>query len=217
MNINILSIITILIILSSCTNIKYKSDKGFVLPVTGGSLESIVYIDLRPCKDMDGQLGMCSKRIYHDRNLTISIPPRNYDYNINIMCSRSINFNNNYDVVKNREFKIEIDKNIYSDVSHFTCIGSIAPMDRGIVSHKFEVRVRIIDSDYIKRNKITQYDKGKNIYLILGQYSKYVQVSLNGEWKFYKEKTVLKVKKKNIHKVKVISESESGRLTYYNM
>ncbi len=207
----------VLFLLQSCTGITYESDSAYQLPVLSGSLESLVYIDSSPCKDMDNTVGICSKRLVRDRDLVINIPPRNYAYNVNVTCSKSIGFSNNYDVPKKSEFNIKINAGLYGDEKHFICIGAIAPMDRGVVSHKFEIRVRLVDTDYIKRNAITIFRENNRTFLILGQYAKYVQVFKNDKWKFYKKKTVLKIKEEEVNTIKVISESESGRLNYYNI
>ena len=207
----------ILLLVVSCTSLKYVSDDGFVLPTTGGSLESLVFIDSMPCKDMEGMIGVCTKRLVRDRDLEIELPPRDYAYNVNVTCSANINFSNNYDVPEKSTFTVKINKDLYDDEKQFFCIGSIAPMDRGVVTHKFEIRVRLVDTDYIKRNNITVYEKGSSYYLITGQYAKYVQVFKDGKWKYYNKKPFIKVKKKDLKKIKVISESESGRLNYFNM
>lgn len=207
----------ILFLLSSCTNIKYRNDTGFQMPVTSGALESLIFVDSKPCKDIDGEIGLCSKRLFKDRSLELKIPPHDYNYNLNLICSKSINFNRSIDVLKGQEIEIVIEEDNYQHVTHFTCIGEILPMDRGFVSHKFEVRVRLIDPEYVKRNEITVYNKGRKYYLILGQYSRYSQVYRNNKWEYYDRKTVLKIKKDEINTIKAMSESESGRMTYYNM
>jgi hypothetical protein len=210
-------VFSFLLVLTACTGIKYEADTGYPLPTASGSLESIVYINGVVCKDMDNVVGICSKRLKNDTDLVLDIPPKDYGYNLNIVCSSNIAFEANYDVIKKQGFKVTVPSNNFYDERHFICIGEIRPNDRDFVSHKFEVRVRVLDAEYVSRNEMMTFDKGRKTYLVCGKHARYVSVYQDGEWKFYNKKPVLKFKKGELANVQVISESESGRLNYYNL
>ena len=201
----------------SCNRLEYKEDNNFMMPVEGGSLESLVYIKNIPCKDLYGNIGACT--LSHDAvdNIILNIPPNDYDYALDFVCSSNINFTKNYDVLKRTPFQITIPLENFKDEKSFMCVGEIFPGDRTVVSHKFEIRVRVVNARYMKRNIITVSKKKGGVELVLGQFAKHIRVFNNGNIEFLSKKTTLKINKKDLETIKVITESESGRFNYFNI
>lgn len=205
------SIIFILLSLTvlSCQNLKYQSDIGFLNSAQANSAEYLVMINGKHCVDMDRKVGLCAKRIKSDRSLDFSLEPKPYNYRFTLTCSSSIDSNFSIDIIKNQKYSFSIEPDKFSNVRSFTCIGEIFPNDRDQeVSANFQVRVVIVDSEYIEREIIYEKPKKRKNYVILGKHAKYSNV--NG--KIYKEKTAVKV---DSRRIKAYSESERMRFNYY--
>lgn len=210
-------ILLFVIMFTSCTGLQYEDDEGYNMPVPAGSLESLVMIGDKPCVDMDGEVGICSKRLSSDADLVLKLTPKPYPYNINVTCSSNINFNESFDIPQKTEFSITVPSSKFFDKVHFICVGTIKPLDeREFVLTKFEVRVRVVQADYVKRSNIFAIKhKGKQ-YLILGEHNKYSMVFRNGKWLYYNKRPTLLVDGHNLNEIKVISESKIGRMSYFN-
>lgn len=205
----------ILIGASSCSNtrVQYRADTVAVTSAKGNSMEFPVLVDGALCKDMDGKVGMCAKHLSAKKDLVITLSKRPYSYSLDVQCSREVNFEQSYDVLKDVEFKVTVPKENFKEVAVFNCIGRITPQDRDGVSSRFEVRVRPIADDYIKREEAYVIEQGKKLILVLGENALYSSVLIDGEWKTYTKKATIEVPSKD---VQAFSESFAQRFNYYN-
>lgn len=200
-------VILILSLLSlvACSPLEYKDDIGFLNSAQANSMEYLAKINGKVCKDVDGQVGLCAKRISNAENAIFTFDARPYSYRLNVKCTKELNFELSVDVLENKAFTFTIPKGNYSELLSFTCIGEVFPEDRdGQVSASFQVRFIVYDSQYRMREQI--YFEGSNI--VLGQHAKYALV----DGKAHSKKTYLKLKKKP---VMAYSESKMMRFNYY--
>lgn len=211
----ILPFLFILMGASSCSTarVQYRADTVAVTSAKGNSMEFPVLVDGSICKDMDGNVGMCAKHLPAKKDLIITLSKRPYAFSLDVQCSREVNFEQSFDVISGIEFKVTVPKENFKDVAVFNCLGRITPHDRDGVSSRFEVRVRPISDEYIKREQAYIIEDGKKILLVLGENALYSSVLINGEWKTYTKKAVIEIPNKD---VKAISESYAQRFNYIN-
>lgn len=200
-----LIICSMLITACACKDIKYKPDIGFIPSAQANSPEFLVKINGSVCKDMDNQVGLCSKRISSDKALSFKMDVRPYAYRLNVECSAVINFSLSRDIPSGQSAEFSIEPSQFSEAKSFTCIGEIFPQDREEeVSAFWHARFLVFDKNYQGREEI--YPLGAD--LILGQNAKY---TLLNEQKFLTKK--VKTDLKGVQKA--YSESESMRFNYY--
>jgi hypothetical protein len=206
----LLILIPLLILFScACKKIKYEADIAALNSAQAGSYEYLVNLNGSPCIDMDKQVGLCAKRIPSDKSLVFTQDPRPYEYKINIQCSKAIDADYYLTVPKDTAFKYEIHHDKFIGVKSFTCIGEIVPSDRDQeVSATWMARIVVYDGAYLPRTSIYEITDKKKKYLIFGKHAKYS--NFNGKW--YKEKTVMRLKGDG--KYKAYSESERMRFNY---
>lgn len=191
--------------LSSCSNLKYKSDLGsFMNSAQANSPEYLVFINEVTCKDMEGNVGLCAKRVKSNENVTFRFSKRPYSYRLDIECTGSVNGNLSIDVLAEKEFSHVIKADQFSDLISFSCIGEISPKDRSEkVSALFHSRIIVYDKNYRPREKI--YLFGESV--VFGENAKYS--SINDD-QFFKKKTIVKAKGYR----RSYSESDSMRYNY---
>lgn len=200
-----LIIFIVLAVLAACSPLAYKDDVGFLNSAQANSMEYLAKVNGKACKDLDGLVGLCAKRISNAEDINFSFDARPYSYRLNVKCTKELQFELSVDVLENKAFTFKIPKEKFSDLLSFTCIGEVFPDDReGQVSASFQVRFIVFDSQYRAREQI--YFEGSNI--VLGEHSKYAQV----DGKSYKEKTFVKLKTKPRM---AYSESAMMRFNYY--
>lgn len=179
-------------------------------------MEFPVYISGKPCVDMDGVSGLCTKRLKSTDDLIIKIDPQQYDYTRTLACSKGIPVTPDVNVLKNAVHEIRI---VAKDItlSSFTCIGEIFPLDRTApISAKFKITITVYDAQYTAREGIyLTKDKSKNI-LVLGQYARSAWVFDQDKWKRYAQSTAIEVKG-DLTKVRAYSESYAMRFNSFNM
>jgi len=197
----------------TCSPLKYKSDHGFMVAAQANSPEQLVMIGGKACVDLDQVPGLCSKR--HRRNLSLfmSIPERPYNYRMELRCSANLDSNQQVDILKNQNYVIEIKPDKFGPLKSFICIGEIFPHGRDSVSSKWEVRVKLVNKDYVPREGVYlgKY-KGKS-YLVVGKHALYTSVFQKGKWKKYKKKPTIRVR--DPENLKAYSESYNMRFNYY--
>lgn len=212
-----LAIILGLVIITGCGSKKlsYKPDHAFPVASQANSLELPVYVNKRLCVDMDGQPGLCSKRISNMTPLVIIIDPRPYAYRLQMTCSQAVGSSKSYDVLKENPLTIKIEPDKFNHVKSFICMGELYPYNTDQqVSAKFEVRVKVQDDEYVKREEITVVSGDKSDKVIFGVYAKYSTVCYEGG----NCKTFTRVTSTNIKKGKkyfAFSESERMRYNYF--
>lgn len=194
----------------SCLDLKYKDDKGLISAAAANSLEFNVTIGKTLCKDMDGIIGICSKRIKNDAAIEFTHPALPYAYQFFLTCSPEIESDFNKYIPSNTAYSFKILPEKYNGMGSFICIGKIVPDDRNLVDTKWEVRVKVMDSKYIPREDIYVFDK----YLVLGKYARYAKVYHDKKWHTYHKRSYVRVK--NTTNIKAMSESYLMRYNYYN-
>lgn len=195
----------ILLTACSCQPIKYQADLGFLNSAQANSPEYLVKINGKYCKDMDGQIGLCAKRIKSNEKIRFIMDKRAYSYRLNVGCSSLVDFNLSVDVLENAVFEFSIDPEAFKEAKSFTCIGEIFPQDRKEeISAFWHTRFVVVDENYQGRESIYSQDG----ILVLGQNAKY---SLLNEDKIIKKKA--SVKSDGVEKA--YSESETMRFNYY--
>lgn len=191
----------------SCASLKYSDDVGFLVSAQADSPEFPVFINGKICKDTDGIPGLCSKRIRSNEPLVIKMDPRPYAYTIRMACTKELGESQAFAVPKNAPFEHAIAPEKFSSLKSFICIGEIFPDDRDLpISAKWEFRAKVEDRIYAQRETPYIRAKGKKNYLVLGQYAKFSNVFDEGQWKAYKEKTIVEIKG---DPAKVVAYSES--------
>lgn len=195
----------ILIAISCQHLLPYKPDTGFLNSAQANSPEYLVRINGVYCKDMDGSIGLCAKRVRSDEKISFHLDSRPYAYRLNVTCSSNVGFNLSIDILQNASFDFDIDAGKFSNSKSFTCVGEVFPQDREeSVSAFWHARFVVYDKDYQAREAI--YSDGKNV--ILGQYAKYSVINDD-----------IKLKNTSVYKFKDIkrafSESEMMRFNYY--
>lgn len=199
--------ILLVFILIGCTQLKYKSDIGFLNSAQANSPEFPLKINGKTCKDSEGKIGLCSFRIKSDEDLRINLLSWPEDRKINFTCSDNIDFNKSFHVPKKKDFTASITSLDFSDDLSFTCIVKIfRANDEQKISYMAKFHITIVDSKYQGREEIYRL----NDHLIIGQHSYYTII--NG--KAYRHKTSHRIKKEN-DVLKVLSVSEMGRINSY--
>lgn len=202
-----MKIIPLIIVLSACAckGINYHSDIGFLNSAQANSPEYLVNINGSYCKDMDGGIGLCAKRIKSGSDISFKLDPRPYSYRLNVTCTSTVNFRLTVDVDKDQRFSFKIPPEAYRDLLSFTCIGEVFPSDREeSISAFWHSRFVVIDQAYQAREQI--YPSGE--YLVLGQNAKY---SLINEEIQLKNKATYKIQNPK----RAYSESQLMRFNYW--
>lgn len=196
------------LLLLSCSPIKYESDIGFLNSAQANSMEYLVRVNGAACKDMDGGIGLCAKRVASDKPIAFKMDAREYAYRFNLQCTSTINSDFSIDIQKEKPLEFSITPEKFAAVKSFTCIGEVFPQDRDQeVSANWSVRVVVVDSAYLPREIIYSETDGKKSYLVMGKHAKYVSVG----GKIAKSSTRVKVEDINIE---AYSESERMRFNY---
>jgi hypothetical protein len=194
-----------LLSLFACQSLKYKSDIGFLNSAQANSPEYLVKINGKFCKDIDGMIGLCAKRIKSNEKITFVLDKRPYSYRVNVECSSLVDFSLSIDVLANSSFEFEITPDKFPEAKTFTCIGEVFPQDREEeVSAFWHTRFVVYDKSYQARESINvQGDQ-----LVLGQHAKYTLLN--------EEKNISKKTSYNFKDVKrAWSESEIMRMNFY--
>lgn len=189
---------------ASCQQLKYVSDSAFMNSAQANSAEYLARINDSVCKDVDGIIGLCAKRIKSDSPVKFSLDKRPYNYRLNVTCSSDIGFNLSVDVLSEKEFSFLIPAENISRVLSFTCIGEVFPADRSQQASAFwHSRFLVIDKNYRPREQIYTDERGANV----GQHA--LHITLNDD-KSYRKKTVIKSKRIK----RIYSESQQMRFNY---
>lgn len=200
----VMSLLIALVTFVSCQHIKYRADIGFLNSAQANSPEYLVLIGSKVCKDMDGIVGLCSKRVRSDRNIEFKMDKRPYGYRLNVTCSSNVNFTMSIDVLPEKSFEFSLPHENFSLVKSFTCLGEVFPMDRDQeVSAFWHARFVVYDGSYQAREKISQ----QGDYLVLGQSARHISV----DGKMVSKKTAIKASGVK----QVYTESEQMRINYY--
>lgn len=201
-------IVVMIVSACACKQIKYEPDLGFMNSAQANSMEYLVRINGSACKDMDGQVGLCAKRIPSNAPIEFKMDGREYGYRFTLTCTRTIDSDFSVDVLPEQPLTFSIPPEKFSEVRSFTCIGEVFPHDRDQeISTGWHARFVVYDGKYQPREEIYSTTIKKENHLVLGKHARYVHV--NG--RMYKKATTVESEKD----VQAYSESERGRFNYY--
>lgn len=224
------AILAFVLSLQSCQwNLKYAADLGFMNSAQAQSYEFLVYVNGKPCKDMNGKEGLCALNIENNRKIILRHDARPYDYRFTMQCSSQIQnvlvngelgvVPTSIDVVKaGQPLELTFLPEHYNFYYDFTCKGNVNPLDRdNTISAKWVIKIFTIDSNYQKREQIYTEESGNETAFIFGQHAKYVNICINDKCQTKKNKPVLVFKTKEIKNASIFtySESELMRFNYY--
>ena len=206
----LLSLAFVLMGASRCagTGIKYEDDIGFLNSAQANSMEYMVKIGGKVCKDLDGKIGACTKRIRSDRGVTLCHDKRPYSYRLHLRCSSGTGIGFSVDIQKNKKWEYTIPHEKFKAFRSFSCVGEIFPQDRkNNLSATWQIRFIVVDKEYHERERIYHTKK----HIVLGKHALYSTVCSKGKCKTKKKKTVVKAPKT----AKAYSESKVMRYNYY--
>jgi len=202
-----------LLILIGCSTIAYQDDLGFLDSAQANSYEFPIKIGSTICKDMNGNVGLCSTRWANNKDLVINLDAQPYAYTYVLTCSSALNVNHSESISSNKATSITIPFMSYGSLLEFTCIVQIFPSDRTAVSAQGQVRVVLFDPNYQPREQMYLYKSGLDNYLVLGQYALHSYVCDSGKCSSYKKKTAVKVK--SVTGLTAYSQSYQERFNFY--
>lgn len=196
-----------------CKPLKYVADTEFISSATANSPEYFVSIDGRPCKDMDGIIGFCSKRLKKNLPFKVKVDPRPYTYKAIFDCTNTVQTQpESVTVQAMAERVFEIPAINYGAERIFNCSLFITPMDRPEPIGAFaRMQVNLIDEDYT----ILEKPAYGNEWLLFGQHSLYVMYLMDDGWHYDTKLTAIKDKEGQIKKAWV--ESFAMRNAYWGM
>jgi hypothetical protein len=206
------------LILVACSTLPYQDDTGFLVSAQANSPEFPVYIGGSVCKDMDGNPGLCSKRIKSTDDVKIHFDAQSYSYNLTVSCTNPIVVPS-VSVAENQAYDLVIPNAEFSGpgLLSFVCIGEVFPQDRTQpLSAKFEVRIVVTDASYQAREAVyIAKDTGGGNTLVLGEYARDAWVFDNGKWSKHSKDTQVSIKG-DPTQVQAYSGSYQMRFNYFN-
>lgn len=192
---------------SRCTSIKYEDDIGFLNSAQANSMEWMVTIDGRVCKDLDGLIGACTKRIKSNQSPVLKHDSRPYAYQVHVVCSKGTGIDFSQDVEANKTWTYTIDAEAVKDFKSFSCVGEIFPQDRAnSISMLWQIRFVVVDVAYQRREILQGDSRG----FLFGRHAKYAKACGRSGCKSFSKTTAVKFK----NGIRAYSESEQGRFNY---
>ena len=138
----VLLLILVVITACSCNQIKYEADNAFLNSAQANSMEYYVRVNGSPCRDVDGLIGLCAKRIKSDQGVKFSLDGKEYGYRLEFECSAEINYEHIIDIPAGKPHSFIIPPSKFKRYKRFTCQGEVFPHDRKQqVSASFSVRI----------------------------------------------------------------------------
>lgn len=201
-------------LIAACSSLPYQDDTAFAVSAQANSPEFPIYVGGSVCKDMDGNPGMCSKRITSATTLAIHIDPQAYAYDLTIACTTPITIPG-ATVPANQALDLSLPPAQMQGLTTFICRGEVFPQDRPQpLSALFEVRVNVVDASYVAREQMTtQQDKNGNWGLVLGEYARNSWVCDQGKCKQYSKSTIVSISAPA--NIQAYSESYNMRENYF--
>lgn len=200
-----MKIFLILLLVCSCSCIKYVSDVGVISSASANFADLMIKINGDICKNGSGQLGLCIMNIRRGSDLSISLDSLPYNYTFVLDCTDFINSDSSYSVLSNTAFNIKIPSSKFGSESVFNCIFSV--VKENSISMFASGRFFVFSDKYEKIEDIYKIEQNKQEYLNLGEHS-FLSVEDNG--KVNHQKPLVKYTGQ-----KIFSESEAGRRVYY--
>ena len=193
--------------ISACNDLEFERDITFINSAMANSPEFYIKLNNVDCKDVEGMIGFCAKRIRSDQDITISALPQQYDYQFMLDCTDYINSDIAFIVPKGTLLIHKLPHIKYEDVNLFNCTVDILPEDRSEPIAAFaRFQVVVVDNQYTSLPVVMRYDD----YIILGKYA-YKSLVFEGS----KLTNLNEVTTYETTSNKAIVESYNMRYTYY--
>ena len=206
----ILTLLSVPLLGARCSSIEYENDIGFLNSAQANSMEFFVTVDSVSCKDVDGAIGACTKRVASDHDPVLRHIAKPYAYTIDVRCTNGL-IGFSMDVAEGASWEFALPHERFVDYRSFTCTGEIFPQDReNALSARWQIRFIVFDTQYKEREMIYLDDEGD---LILGKFAKYARVCQDDRCKNYHKETTVKVNSDKV--ITAFSESEVVRFNYY--
>ena len=209
-------LVGVLAVIAACTSLPYKDDLGFLVSAQADSPEFPVYINGHLCTDMEGNPGLCSKRIKSTEDVTFKFDPQSYAYLVTVACPNGVGVPD-ATVPAGQPYSFTLTHAQMGSYRTLVCIGEVSPQDRQPrVSAKFEVTITIVDAQYVQREQMFFTKKDGDTYVVLGEFARSAWVYDNGQWTQHSKDTTVKIQG-DPAKAKAYSESFAMRFNYLNM
>ena len=200
------AIILFLCSISSCNNSKYKSDIHLLGSAQANSPEFLIRINGNPCKNGQGEIGLCIMGVKRNRALSFSLNILPYDYDLEIICSSNVDVEFNTTVFQGDTFSYTVSPDRFSHVTVFNCQISVYPHEH--VNAMFaSMRFFVVAEDYKSMDTpYTTTRRGKT-YLVTGSHARFIYLN---DVRVEEKTTEIEYNGEQ-----VVIESESGRRAYY--
>lgn len=210
-------LLSLLPVLAACNSLPFKEDVGFLISAQANSPEFPVYVNGHLCTDMEGYVGLCSKRVKSSEDIVLKFDPQDYAYLMTVKCSSGIPQVPVSTVPSGQPFSFKITHDQFVQFSAFTCTGEVSPQDRTPpIEAQWEVKFKVYDSQYTAREQIFRIDDGEKHFLVLGQFARTAWVYDEDEWHQHFKDTVVQLRGDPL-KAKAYSESFVMRYNFFNM
>lgn len=199
--------------MGSCTGLKYAHDLGFTNSAQANSMEFMVKVNGKVCRDLTGKAGVCATRVGLTKSVKFHQDAMTYPYEFRLECTPELEVDFSKHVEKGDSMDFEITPEQFEEVINFTCVGEVFPLDERDeqeISAGWEVHVVIFDDEnYVSREIIyIKEDEGKK-KLMVGRYAMSTTVCTKKECKVYKKKPAIVIKDDVVH-----AYSESYMMRY---
>lgn len=200
----------------SCAEVTYRADNGFLNSAQAGAYEYPLLVQGGLCRDMDGEVGACVKRLPDNVALQMTIRSQPYAFRAQLTCSSELGADDSRDVSQGQDLTLEVPAAKYGTLRSFTCRVEVFPKDRPAeISAQAEVRVKLYDHTYVGRESMSVQERDGKSYLYMGDHAKYAKVCVGAVCRRYQETTVLEVPRGP--SIFAYSESERMRFNYFNL
>lgn len=214
------ALLTLLVFASCSSPLPYQTDApGFMTAALANSPEFPIYVNQKLCQDVDGEPGLCSKRVVAGKDIAFHLDPLSYPYDLTMACndgSQALPAPGPFTVPSNQAFDFIIPASSVSGLTHFICAGGIFPQDRPQpLAAVWDVRFLVVAADYLPREKMQIVQANGKATLILGEYARSSWVFDQGKWTAYSKKTEIEIQ--DPAHVQAYSESEQMRYNALNL
>lgn len=193
--------------MGNCSSFKYEPDLGFINSAQANSMEWLLFLDGKTCKDMEGRIGACTKRVKSNAAIQFRHDPRPYPYRIDVRCTQGTGVGFSMDVEAGAAWSYEMPADRFQGFRSFSCQGEIFPHDRPQnLSALWQVRFLVVDAAYRERELIYRAKSR----MVFGRHAKYVRVCEKEECETYSKAPVVKA----AAGARGYSESELLRFNY---
>lgn len=203
--------------LLACSSLPYQDDVGFLVSAQADSPEFPVYINGHLCTDMEGNPGLCAKRIISSEDVMFRFDPQTYAYLLSVNCTAGIPVPANTTVPAGQSYSFTLKAADLAVFRSFTCAGEVDPQDRTPpISSFWKASFTIVDAKYTRREVPFLTKQGSDTYLVLGEFARNAWVYDQSRWTRHTQDTVVKIQGEPTH-AKAYSESFAARFNYWNM